>query len=342
MIKIALIPSYEPDLNLINIVKDLVNNKFEVIVVNDGSNNTYNNIFDSIKDISKVLSYKTNKGKGFALKYGYKYIKENYENYIIVTMDSDGQHKVSDAQKLCNYIEHNYDCIAIGKRIRSNKTPVRSRIGNSITKVIYNLVTGNNIYDTQTGLRTFSYRLIDFNLDVKGDRYEYEMNVLLEAPLNNIKIKEIEIETIYIDNNFNSHFNTLKDSFRVYKEIIKFSLSSILSFIIDYVFYTIFILIFHNITLSNISARIISATTNYTINKNLVFNNKRKVSKSLLEYFILAIVVLILNTILLNALVLFGLNVFISKILVEITLFIFSWLIQKKMIFRKDKYEEAY
>ena len=119
-------------------------------------------------------------------------------------MDSDGQHKVSDAQKLCDYIKYNQDCIVIGKRIRSNKTPVRSRIGNSITKVIYNLVTGNNIYDTQTGLRAFSYRLIDFNLGVKGDRYEYEMNVLLEAPLDNIKIKEIEIETIYIDNNSNS------------------------------------------------------------------------------------------------------------------------------------------
>ena len=336
MQKIALIPSYEPDYRLTDLVLELIINKFEVIVVNDGSNDNYKAIFKRIKNKAKVLEYKTNKGKGYALKYGLNYIKENYNDYTIVTMDSDGQHTVKDAIKLSDYVaEHPLEFV-IGKRIRSKKTPIRSRIGNSITKIVYRIATGINVYDTQTGLRCFSDKLIDFNINVKGDRYEYEMNVLLLAARENIKITEIEIETIYIDNNSGSHFNTLKDSYRVYKQIIKFSLSSIISFLLDYIIYVIFIITIGNIIISNVLARIISATTNYIINKNIVFKNNNKVSRTFTQYVVLAIVILILNTILLNMFVKLGISVFIAKIIVETILFTLSWSVQKKRIFKKE------
>ena len=335
MYRIALIPSYEPDDKLIKLVGELIDNKFIVIVVNDGSNKTYDNIFNKIKNNCKVLEYSMNKGKGYALKYGMKYIKDTYDKYIIVTMDSDGQHTVLDAIKLCNYVEKHPDDFVIGKRIRNKNTPLRSRIGNSITMFVYKLVTGVSIYDTQTGLRCFSNKLIDFNLGVKGNRFEYEMNVLLELPLNNIKIKEIEIETIYIDNNSKSHFDTIKDSFMVYKEILKFSVSSILSFIIDYISYIVFIIVVGNISISNVLARIISASFNYVFNKRVVFNSKDRVMKTLGEYIILAIVILFINTIILNLLVRFGANKYIAKIVVELVLFYFSWTVQKRKIFKK-------
>ena len=336
MQKIALIPSYEPDYKLKDLVMNLNQNKFNVVVVNDGSNKDYNNIFNSIKDVSKVLEYSENKGKGYALKYGLKYIKEKFSNYVVVTLDSDGQHSVKDAIKLCEYTIKNPNEFVIGKRVRNNKTPIRSRIGNSITKAIYYITTGVNIYDTQTGLRCFSDKLIDFSIEVPGNRFEYEMNVLLYAAKENIKITEIEIETIYIDNNSGSHFNTLKDSYRVYKEIIKFSMSSIISFIVDYLFYAVFVLFTENIIISNVLARIISGTTNYTINKNLVFKNKNKTSKTLMEYVLLVIFILLLNTLLLNIIIKLGMNKFIAKMIVELTLFIFSWFIQKKKIFKKE------
>jgi len=336
MEKIALIPSYEPDDKLIKLVDELVNNNFEIVVVNDGSNDSYDKIFNNLKKKSKVIEYKENKGKGHALKEGLIYIKEHYTDYVVITMDSDGQHTVKDAIKLCDYALKNPNELVIGKRIRSSKTPIRSRIGNGITRLVYHIATGINIYDTQTGLRCFTNNLMDFLLSVSGERYEYEMNVLLLAPQEKIKITEVEIETIYIDNNANSHFNTLKDSFRVYKEILKFSLSSLISFLIDYLFYTIFVLWFQNVTLANIIARIISATTNYNINRKIVFKSNRNLSKSFLEYFILAGFILVLNTILLNSLITIGINAFIAKILAEIVLFIISWLVQKKRIFRKE------
>ncbi len=336
MKKIILIPSYEPDDKLIELVNKLKENKLDIVVVNDGSGKEYDNIFNKIKKKSKVISYETNKGKGYALKIGLEYIKETYNEYIVVTMDSDGQHSVKDAIKLSNYAEKHLNELVIGKRIRSEKTPLRSKIGNGITMLVYRLSTGVKVYDTQTGLRAFSNNLMDFMLGVEGNRYEYEMNVLLLAPSNDIKIKEIEIETIYIENNKASHFNTIKDSYRVYKEIIKYSLSSIVSFFIDYLFFTIFSL-FLNVTYSNIFARIISASINFTINKKLVFKSNKKVITSLLEYTLLAITILILNTCLLNLLVYLGLNKYLSKIIVEVGLSIISFLVQKRMVFRKNE-----
>ncbi len=340
MNKIALIPSYEPDYRLVDLVHELYDNNFEIIVVNDGSNYKYDNLFRSINNISKVIEYKENKGKGYALKKGLEYIKDNYKECVIVTMDSDGQHLVKDAIKLCEYTLNNKNELVIGKRIRNEKTPIRSKIGNSITKIIYNITTGNNVYDTQTGLRCFTNRLIEFLLNVKGNRYEYEMNVLLYAPINNINIKEIEIETIYIDNNSKSHFNTIKDSYRVYKEIIKFSLSSIISFIIDFMLYSIFIVTIRNITLSNIFARIMSATFNYNMNKKIVFKSNNKTSKSFIQYTLLAFNILIINTLLLNALVKLGISKYASKILAEIILFMLSYFVQKNKIFKKEVHNE--
>ena len=217
-----LIPAYEPDNKLIHLVEVLSKEELDIIIVDDGSGPDYKEIFTSCEKYSKIISYETNEGKGHALKTGFKYIKENYkEPYIITTMDSDGQHRVKDAKKLMKACSKNKDILYLGKRIRSEKTPIRSRIGNGITRFIYKKVAGLDIYDTQTGLRAFSDNLIDKLLEVPGSRFEYEMNVLLEFARAKIKMKEIQIETIYIDNNSGTHFNAIKDSYKIYKDIIK-------------------------------------------------------------------------------------------------------------------------
>ncbi len=336
MKKIILIPSYEPDDKLIKLVKKIDQEEFKIVVVDDGSGKDYKDIFKETEEYAKVISYEPNKGKGHALKTGYKYIKETFKNdYIVITVDSDGQHRIEDAEKLCRYIEKNPESLALGMRIRNEKTPIRSKIGNSITKFVYRITTGLNVYDTQTGLRAFSDKLMDLMLEISGERFEYEMNVLLICAKKRIDIHEIKIETIYIENNAHSHFNTIKDSYLVYKEIIKFSLSSIISFIVDYLLFSIFTIIGLNITLSTIIARILSATLNFTINKNIVFKSQKNTPKALKEYALLAIVVLILNVGIINLLALF-MNKYIAKLITEIILFAFSLTIQKLVIFKKD------
>ena len=335
---VVLIPAYEPTNQLITLVKNLKECNLNIIIINDGSNKNYDSIFKESNKHATVLTHLVNQGKGEALKTGIKFIYQNFsKDYIIITMDCDGQHTIKDALKLSKYASNHPDYLVLGSRKRSKKIPLKSFLGNTITRVVYRLSTGIDVYDTQTGLRAFSNKLSPIMLEITGSRFEYEMNVLLECPKHNIKIKEITIETIYFDNNLHTHFNPLKDSFRIYKQIFKFLLSSMFSFLIDYLLYSIFIIISNNLLLSNIFARILSATINFNVNKQIVFNNKEKNQNQIVKYFTLALTILILNTILLNILVKYlFLNKFLAKILVEILLFFFSWLIQKKIIFKKD------
>ena len=333
LVKVALIPSLEPDENLIKIVNELLKSNYKVVVVDDGSGPNYKEIFDKCK--CKVISYEKNMGKGYALKTGLKFIKNNYENAYIVTMDSDGQHTVEDAEKIIKYAKRHKNTLVLGSRKRGENTPLRSFLGNTITCFIFDLVTHTKIYDTQTGLRAFSSNLIDYLLEVEGDRFEYEMNVLLNLSRNNIKVHEITIQTIYIDKNSGSHFNAIKDSYKIYKEILKFSFSSIISFLIDYVLYILFNLLTNNLALSNVLARIVSGTTNYNINRSLVFKSTKRVRNTFYKYVLLAITILIFNTILVLCLSKVF-NVYLAKLFTEIILFFVSWIIQKIIIFKGD------
>lgn len=342
--KIALIPAYEPDERLIEIVNNLklvVYEKFDIVVVDDGSGEKYRNIFSKVSKSAKVISYEENHGKGYALKTGIKYIIEKYKsNFYIVTMDSDGQHTVDDAVKLLECLENNDESIILGKRLRGENTPFRSKFGNCFSMLFFKAITGKSVYDTQTGLRAFSYKLADKLLNIDGDRYEYEMNMLIECASNNIDIKEVDIKSIYIDNNSGSHFRAIQDSYLIYKQPLKFIMSSISSFIVDYILYSLIFVLSGGILLSNILARILSSIFNYSLNKKIVFNSKKKVYKSAIEYAILAIFILVLNTSLLSIFInICKFNPYISKVIVEIVLFTFSWIVQKRFVFKDSKVE---
>ena len=314
---VALIPSYEPTDKLEGIVKNLkALKKFDIVVVNDGSNSSYDIYFDKIKNDVTYLSYDSNHGKGYALKYGFKYIQDNYKDCVVVTLDSDGQHTAKDTLNLCNIVSEKDNTLLLGKRVRGEKTPLRSKLGNSITRVVFRLSTGIDVYDTQTGLRAFKSDLLPFMLDVEGDRFEYEMNMLLDAPKNKIKIEEETIETIYEDNNSGSHFNAIKDSYRIYKQIFKFIFSSISSFVVDYIFYTLLNIFTGNLVLSNI-----------------VFKDKKNIAKTMIKYYILAACILAVNTLALLGLTIF-INKYVAKVIVEVILFIISYFVQKRFIFR--------
>lgn len=217
---VILIPAYEPDDKLISLLKSIPKN-VDVVIVDDGSGDNYKDLFNSAKAYAHIISYKENMGKGYALKKGIKYINENYHNYVIVTMDCDGQHHIDDAIRLCDYAKEHQDTLILGKRKWDKETPLRSRIENTITRFVFKMHTGLKIYDTQTGLRAFTYKLTDYMLANNGNRYEYEMNVLLNLRQNKIKYHEISIKTIYINKNETSHFNAFKDSYLIYKEIFK-------------------------------------------------------------------------------------------------------------------------
>ena len=217
---VALIPSLAPDEKLVKLTKQLEKDKIDIVIVNDGSEEKYDEIFKQCS--GHVISYRENKGKGYALKKGLKYIDEKYKEAYIITMDSDGQHTTKDAYKLCDVLKENKSALVLGKRIRNEKMPLRSTMGNRITRFVFRTFTGVDVYDTQTGLRAFTKELIPFMLKTNGDRFEYEMNVLLDATKEKIEIIEVPIETIYIENNKGSHYKVFRDSYMIYKQIFNF------------------------------------------------------------------------------------------------------------------------
>ena len=337
---IALIPAYNPDFTLEKVVSELRKEDITVVVVDDGSNINSKEFFNKIKDQCHLITHEVNKGKGVALKTGIKYIKENFEKYVVVTMDCDGQHKLEDAKRLLEFASKNLDSLVLGSRLFDKDVPLRSKFGNTITKHIYSMVSGVNVKDTQTGLRAFSNELADVLLKIPGERFEYEINVLLELAKQNIPIKELIIETIYINNNKSSNFKAIQDSYKIYKEILKYSLASICSFLIDILSFGLLCHLLVNnqyfVQLANVIARIISGTFNFTINRKYVFKNKSNVKKVALQYLLLALFILILNTTLLSVLVSLSINKIVAKLITELILFFFSYLVQHCIIFKKE------
>ena len=341
----ALIPAYKPNENLISFIQSLETRGLEVVVVNDGSGEDYLPLFHKIQEqsLATVIHLEKNQGKGAALKAGLSYLNTVNDDFQVITLDADGQHSLQDALLLLQKSLENEGSLLLGSRAQSKNSPLRSRIGNYITKKVFSLTTGVRVEDTQTGMRAFSKQLIPKLLEIQGERYEYEMNMLLDFAKEGISIKEFPIETIYINDNAESHFDTVKDSIRIYSQILKFISSSLLSFCIDFLLYTASFALSRSILFSNAFARLISLHCNFFMNKNYVFHNasestKREHLKEYLSYLGLALSLFAMNTLLLSAVVeVLGVNAYLAKIITEILLFILSYFVQKHLIFSKQE-----
>lgn len=338
----ALIPAFEPTMELVKLVKELVEHNFTIVVVDDGSKHEFQPVFDDVAKYGTVLHQEGNQGKGCALKTGMRYINEQRkEPGLIVTLDADGQHTVADALKVIRAAGEQPEALTIGSRSFSGNVPKRSQFGNSLTRKVYALFTGVKVQDTQTGLRAFGSEMIPYFIGIEGSRYEYEMNVLMECAKDKVPILEQQITTIYLDNNTGSHFRTVRDSIRIYGNIFKFAASSFLGFVVDYLLYSILVIVLGGlqpsfyVPVANVTARIVSASVNFTVNKRFVFKNNDGILKTSIQYFLLAAGIMTCNTVLLSILVsVLGWNKFGAKILTELLFFTMSWIVQKHLIFR--------
>lgn len=336
---VVIIPAYKPDQTLQAIVDKLWEYGYQIIVVDDGSGEEYQQAFDQAGDICIVLHHRENRGKGAAIKTALSYIKrEIWDDKLIGIMDCDGQHLPEDMMKLFRFAGTHRKTLVLGVRTVGKEMPFRSRVGNLITRSVYRLVSGVKVSDTQTGLRAFDSELTEKFLSVEGDRYEYEMNVLMACAKAKIPIEEVQISTIYRDrDNSNSHFRGFRDSVRIYKEILKFTLSSFSGFLLDYLLFSLLVLLLPHtagaLLLANMAARIASAYYNYSINCRFVFHTDQRIRETA-GYFALAGFILAMNNLILELFVqILGVPVHPAKLLTEGLLFLVSWLIQKHIIF---------
>lgn len=352
---LIVIPALNPPLDLIKYIEKLRLSGLEnILIVDDGSRPEFKNIFENLRDEQgcQILTHAKNLGKGRALKNAFNYFltMPNVEEYNgIVTADSDGQHRVEDVLSMVEIISNYPDSLILGCRdFDSENVPPKSKFGNKLTKLVFKLLYGCKITDTQTGLRGFPKAILHDMLEIPGERFEYETKMLIHTFDKLIPIKEITIETIYFDGNAETHFNPIKDSLRIYKVIFvsffKYLLSSLSSFLVDIGLFQLFLWIslsvgIHRgallILLSTILARIISSYFNFIMNKNFVFDGEKRIHKTIVKYYRLAVFQMLLSA----AMVTVVWNMFSDsetaiKIVVDTILFIASYQVQRRWVFR--------
>ena len=343
---VVLIPSYKPDEKFLTLLNALsAQDKYAgLLVVDDGGGEAYRPIFERAKEIPgvTVVSHAVNQGKGRALKTGINAAMNLYPGADIVTADADGQHTPEDIARVADALEQaDGATIILGKRVFGKGTPVKSFLGNTITRWVFALSTGTRVYDTQTGLRGLPSALLPDMLHIPGERYEYEMNVLLQAPREGAAFSEIEIRTVYENNNAGSHFHPVRDALLVFTRILSFAASSLICFGVDYGAYAVFMEIRGlRPEFAYVGARIVSSLLNFAINRNLVFRaHKGSVWKQFLGYYALVILVMTLGYFGVRlGTDLFNWNSYLVKILVDSLLSIVSFMGQRLMVFKPARH----
>lgn len=350
----VIIPSLNPDEKLAATISGLKNAGFiNFIVVNDGSDSRHLKFFPDEGYGITVLHHKRNRGKGAALKTAFRYIRRNCPDAsIAITVDGDGQHTPEDAINCVKALEGKKKTVVLGCRdFGAKNVPPRSRFGNRMTSFIFRLVCGMKISDTQTGLRAYPTTLLPLLLNIKGDRFEYETNMLLKFKQSGVKLREVKIRTVYIEENASSHFHPIKDSIRVYGFIVRYLISSGISFVVDIGLFYLFCLIFKSMfgalaeIISTVIARFFSSLVNYNINRKQVFDFRKKGDHALLRYYTLAIPQMLASA----AFVSLFSQIFNTsaagdtfiKVIVDIILFFISYRIQQDWVFATKKKREA-
>lgn len=347
----VLIPAYQPNEMLLKLIKELKSIGItDIVIVDDGNTRGGYDIFESIGQMfdCDIVRHCVNMGKGRALKDGFNYCICKYPNlYGCVTADADGQHTPEDIYKCMKALAENREMLILGCRdFDQENVPVKSKLGNKITRTICKWFCGINVSDTQTGLRAIPKKFMEHLLNVSGERFEFETNMLLETK-GRCEIKEVTIHTVYDSKeNHATHFDPIKDSIKIYKILgktfLRFVFSSFSSSCIDLALFSYFVFLLKEkdtvfyAALATILARVISAVYNYIINYKIVFKSTEKHRMSTLKYFFLAIIQMLFSAVLVTTGIkaLYFLPEIWIKVIVDIVLFFISFIIQRKYIFK--------
>ena len=365
-----ILPSYKPDEKLGETIESFHDAGFEdIIVVDDGGGADYRHIFEAVEKLPycTVLTHEVNRGKGAALKTALKYYWESRRGIGVICADGDGQHLASDALNiaetmLCNY-RTELETVVLGVRDFSQPdVPARSRTGNKITSGVFRLLLGMKISDTQTGFRGIPTRYIPYMVCIKGERYEYETNMLMYLKRWGIPYEEVKITTVYLDDNKRSHFNPIKDSAKIYALIFKFVFTGVFfkyiansfgCYIIDFLIFFFTQKLFEAVGVEAASAVALayfcgrggSSVVNFLINRKIFEGDKNK--RTAVKYFALVLVLLGMGTVLTSVMTMGVMSIFtvpeeatelassIVKAVVDCSLFFISYNVQKNYVFRK-------
>lgn len=209
------IPTYNNQRTLKQVIEGVLNYTKHLIVVNDGSTDTTKAILQTYPEIQQ-LHLEKNQGKGKALRLGFKQAHALGYRFAI-TIDSDGQHFPEDIPVFVNTLEqeNNDKLLLIGARNMTQEgVPKKSSFGNNFSNFWYKVETGLKLSDTQSGYRLYP---VHFLKDMKfyTKKFEFEIEVIVRAAWKGISVKNIPIQIHYDLEDRVSHFRPIKDFTRI-------------------------------------------------------------------------------------------------------------------------------
>jgi glycosyltransferase involved in cell wall biosynthesis len=228
---VVLLPVYQPSHHLPTLMTELREAApgCRIVIVDDGSSAAAAPVLQQAETLGgTVLRHSRNQGKGIALKTGFRYADEHHHGLDVICADADGQHSVTDIIRVAEHVRLTGHTV-LGVRRFAENVPLRSKVGNTVTEALFRAATGRDVQDTQTGLRAYPGKLLDWLCSVPGERFEYEMNVLLEAARAGHPMEQVVITTTYLDENASSHFSALSDSARIYWPLLRYAAAALLS-----------------------------------------------------------------------------------------------------------------
>jgi len=210
----VIIPTYNNHQTIQQVIKDVLVYTDQVLVVNDGSTDNTEELIKEFKEID-VVSYPKNKGKGYALRQGFKAAWEDGYEYAI-TIDSDGQHFASDLPNFIEAIDENPNAIIIGNRnMEQEGIPGKSSFGNRFSNFWFKFETGIKMPDTQSGYRLYPLKPLS-KMFFFTKKYEFEIEVIVRAAWKGVNVTDVPIQIYYapIETRV-SHFRPFRDFSRV-------------------------------------------------------------------------------------------------------------------------------
>lgn len=353
----VVIPAYEPDEKLIVLIKKLKESGIaNIVLVDDGSGDGYQKLFGQAEAVDgcTVLHHAVNLGKGRALKTAFNYCLLAFPDLVgCVTADSDGQHTPHDILECMKKLWDNREALILGCRnFDGPDVPFRSSFGNKCTRKVFSYLVGISVSDTQTGLRAIPASFMKILMNVRGERFEYETNMLVETKNLDMPVIEVPVETIYLEENKTSHFHPVKDSVRIYMIFCRFLFSSLSSSVLDLLLFSLFCKILQTapgflaklpyIVAATVMARIISAVYNFWLNYKVVFRSSENMAVTAVKYCLLAVVQMLCSAFLVD--LLYGMTggyEVAVKIPVDVLLFFLSFVIQREFVYRKKERPEG-
>jgi glycosyltransferase involved in cell wall biosynthesis len=188
----AIVPAYNEEKNIYEVVSRLRKLGFKVIVVDDGSKDRTYEL--AMKAGAVVLRHKVNKGKGEALRTAFRYArKRNLKNIVII--DADLQYLPEEAKNLLKPIKSGEADFVMGSR-NWKEVPFRHKIGNFLWRKAFNFLFGVNLRDTNCGFMAFGEKAIKKVKNIHGG-YIIENSILADVIKNNLRIKQIPVKVFY-------------------------------------------------------------------------------------------------------------------------------------------------